>query len=59
MIFEWDIVKNEFGEIAEVGFLFGRFLPFNRYPEYKCFSCERCEVIGNIHDNPELLEVKR
>lgn len=21
------------------------------------FFCERCEVIGNIHDNPELLEV--
>ena len=53
---EGDNVKNEFGEIAKVTYIFGRCTPFNVYPEYRCFNCDLCEVIGNIHDNPELLK---
>ena len=51
-IFEGDIIRCEGDKIAyRVGFVDGCFSPFD------CLSSYRLEVIGNIYDNPELLEV--
>ena len=53
MIFEGDIVKDEYGKLKEVRFIFGRYVPFNSYPEYNCWNAAECEIFGNIHDNSE------
>lgn len=67
-IFEGDIIKipddyDEFGinagEIYEVYFAFGGFRLKPKYSKAKGFwleDDETVEIIGNIHDNPELLE---
>ena len=54
-IFEGDIVRDDYGNVRKVTFVNGRFTPFNTYPEYSCWREDESEVIGNIHDNPELL----
>lgn len=68
-IFEGDIIKipddyDEFGinagEIYEVYFAFGGFRLKPKHSKAKGFWLEddkTVEIIGNIHDNPELLEV--
>lgn len=55
-IFEGDIVRNNYGRAKVVKFFNGRYIPFNAYPEYNCWSENECKVVGNIHDNPEFLK---
>jgi uncharacterized phage protein (TIGR01671 family) len=66
-IFEGDIVKtNKFNEpnkkyIIKYALQFGAFIGEDKYHMYFTTfdgDSDQFEVIGNIHDNPELLEVK-
>lgn len=54
-IFEGDIIKDIEGRMNEVEYYRGRFYPFISFPEYTCWNADECEVIDNIHDNPELM----
>lgn len=54
-IFEGHIVKNEYGLKASVTFSRGSCYPFIAFPEYNSWDSDECEIIGNIHDSPELL----
>jgi len=68
-IYEGDIVtynlhidkQNEPASVAVVAFIFAAFQVFmqKRQVEYHAYlgDCTNIEVIGNIHDNPELWEV--
>ena len=67
-IFEWDVIKipddydeygHNAGEIYEVYFCFGGFRLKPKYSKARGYwleDDETVEVIGNIHDSPELLE---
>ena len=55
-IFEGDIVKDIAGRTSKAEYYRGRYYPFISFPEFTCWNTDECEVIGNIHDNPELLK---
>ena len=62
-IFEGDIVKHDFGE-EQIGVQYAvvdfscKYASFMISPINDWMYCDKndCEVIGNIHDNPELLK---
>ena len=54
-IFEGDVIANSCGRKETVEFYKGRYYPFIAFPEYNCWDEKECEVIGTIHDNPELI----
>lgn len=55
-IYEGDLVAYEKDNIASVRFEYGGFYPFvEPYNDFGCPSGEDVEVIGNIHENADLL----
>lgn len=67
-IFEWDIVKTKFGRICKVIFFQSPcycgidLIPLevkHKCPdEFDLYLSDNLEIIGNVHDNSELLEMK-
>ena len=52
-IYEGDIVKQTYSNLVyPVRFEYGGFLPFTS--DMMSFDNDYCEVIGNIHENPDL-----
>lgn len=58
-IFEGDILENFIGQKCAVTYESGYYYPLIAFPEFRCWSTSECVVIGNIHDNPELLKVPK
>ena len=55
-IFEGDLVAYEKDNISSVRFEYGGFYPFvEPYNDFGCPSGEEVEVVGNIHENADLL----
>ena len=58
-IYEGDLVAYEKDNIASVRFEYGGFYPFvEPYNDFGCPSGKEVEVIGNIHENADLMEKK-
>jgi len=55
-IYEDDVVRFSCGDKMKVIFNNGAFEVSGSYNMLASHSWEDCEVIGNIHENPELLE---
>lgn len=58
-IFEGDIVKYKNSSPCEIAYIDSQFVMMwkNFYRNFERVYDDEIEVIGNIHDNPELLEV--
>lgn len=55
-IYEGDIVKtDELGWIGKCAYHYDKFMLIDNRGGFSSPSWPRCEVIGTIHDNPELL----
>lgn len=60
-IFEGDIVKYKNSSPCQIAYIDSQFVMMwkNFYRNFERVYDDEVEVIGNIHDNPELLEVKQ
>lgn len=59
-IFEGDIVKYKNNSPCKIAYIDSQFVMMwkNFYRNFEQVYDDEIEVIGNIHDNPELLEVQ-
>lgn len=55
-IYENDLIKNEYGKIMQVTFNHGSFI-IGKYYVGTIGAGKIIEVVGNIHENEDLLEV--